>query len=174
MLLLVSSYGDTFAVNFPRGRKAEMKAERARRRSTLPMRSQQVAAADRVFDRIKTLTGELEALHADLHGQAKQRGDTAFDTRALTQFKGALDQLRRILWSYQDQSEVIQTRAELPRPHLDFANRADLLEVSHPQGTSPAHSGEPGSFFDRLNVVIDAYMQRNEAGSPAGRKRGKV
>jgi hypothetical protein len=139
------------------------------------MRSQEVAAADRVFDRIKTLTGELKALHADLHGQTQQhRGDAASDTQALTRFKGALDQLRRILWSYLDQPAELQARAEMPCRHQDFANRADLLEASYPQGNSDTPGGEPGSFFDRLNVVIDAYMQRNEAGSPAGRKRGKA
>lgn len=154
-----------------------MKAGTPRKRSPFPVRPQQAVAADRVFDRIRALTRELEALHTDLYGQAKQpSGNSASNTLALSQFKAALDRLREMLWSYLDQAGKIQARTSAPGCHPDLPNRTDLLQVSYPQAKSPlpASSAEPGSFFDRLNVVIDAYMKRNEAIAPATPKRDKL
>jgi len=166
---------DTFAVNSSGG--TDMKAGTPRKRSTFAVRPQPAVAADRVFDRIRALTSELEALHADLHGQAKQPGGgSPSNTLALSQFKAALDRLRKILWSYLDLAGTTQARTGVPCSHPDLRSRTDLLQVSYPQASSPlpASSAEPGSFFDRLNVVIDAYMKRNEASPPAGPKRGKL
>jgi hypothetical protein len=154
-----------------------MKAGTPRKRSTFPVRPQPAVGADRVFDRIRALTSELEALHADLHGQAEQPGGgSPSNTLALSQFKSALDRLREMLWSYLDQAGAVQARAGVPCRHPELQNRADLLHLSypHPNSPLPASSAEPGSFFDRLNVVIDAYMKRNEASPPAARKRDKI
>jgi hypothetical protein len=154
-----------------------MKAGTPRKRSTFAVQPQPTAEADCVFDRIRSLTGELEALHADLHRQAKQPlGDSPSNTLALSQFKAALDRLRKVLWSYLDQAGATQVHTGVPCRHPEPQNRADLLQVSYPQANSPlpASSAEPGSFFDRLNVVIDAYMKRNETNTPSGQKRGKL
>jgi hypothetical protein len=154
-----------------------MKAGTPRKRSTFAEQPQPAVGADRVLDRIRALTSELEALHADLHGHAKQPdGGSPSNTLALSQFKAALDRLRKMLWSYLDLAGTTQARSSVPCSHPDLRNRADLLQVSYPQANSPlsASNAEPGSFFDRLNIVIDAYMKRNEASPPAGPKRGKL
>lgn len=165
---------DTFAVNSSGGTETDMKAGTPRKRSTFPVRPQPAVGADRVFDRIRSLTSELEALHADLHGQANQpAGSSPSNTLALNQFKAALDRLRKMVWSYLDLASTTQARSGKPSAHPDLRNRTDLLQVSYPQAL-PVSSTEPGSFFDRLNIVIDAYMKRNEASAPAARKRDKL
>jgi len=165
---------DTFAVNSSGGTETDMKAGTPRKRSTFAVRPRPAVAADRVFDRIRALTSELEDLHADLHGQANQTGDgSPSNTLALSQFKVALDRLRKMLWSYLDLAGTTQARSGVPSSRSDLRNRTDLLQVSYPQAL-PVSSTEPGSFFDRLNIVIDAYMKRSEASAPAARKRDKL
>jgi hypothetical protein len=130
------------------------------------------------LDRIKMITGELETLRDDLHQQSRKPqsfkelaseagGGTPL---ALSQFKAALDRLRQILWFYLEQApegaEAADSRAlrsvrALPRGQYP------------PVGLPPATPSAPVSFFDRLDVVIDAYMKKNEATTPTVRKRAK-
>jgi len=148
------------------------------------MRSQEVAAADRVLDRIKTITGELESLRADIDRQIKNphsldklaRGAADESSVTLSQFKAALDQLRQILWSYLEQvseeADAVRCGDALALRGAPSLRRGQYPAVAVPRST-PSASG-PLSFFDRLDVVIDEYMKKNETSAPAIRKRVKT
>ena len=157
-----------------------MKAEsRKRRISPAPVRSQEVAVADGVLDRIRAITGELETLRADLHQQIRKpqslteltveaSGGTSL---ALSQFKAALDRLREVLWSYLEQApEGGQVAAE----DIRALRGAPAPFRGQYQAVALTPSSAPVSFFDRLDVVIDAYMKKNEPLTPPARKRTKT
>ena len=123
-----------------------------------------------ILDRIQTITRELAAIQAEMHSQisdpARTRESGFFAdngaTEALNHFKAELDQLRRILWFY------IEEAARTPRSRTDKEEQArrlehftGLLRALAPQATAPAMPVEQsGSFFERLNVVIDTYMEK--------------
>ncbi|HKR96297.1 MAG TPA: hypothetical protein VJW55_13075, partial [Candidatus Angelobacter sp.] len=74
-----------------------------------------------------------------------------------------LDQLRRILWFY------IEEAARKPRAGTDHEQQSrrlervtDLLHAISPAG-SPINTAESGSFFERLNCVIETYMDKKPA-----------
>ena len=158
-----------------------MKAEsRKRRISPAPVRTQEVAVADRVLDRIRTITGELETLRADLHQQIRKPQSltelaveaAGGSSLALSQFKAALDRLRQVLWSYLEQ---VPEGGEVAAAGDSRALRSapTLFRGQYPAvGLTP--SSAPVSFFDRLDVVIDAYMKKNEPLTPPERKRTKT
>src|SRR5215472_2828117 len=158
-----------------------MKAEsRTRRTSPSPVRPQEVAGADRVLDRIKIITGELETLRADLHQQIrKPQSLTEFAVEAaggpslaLSQFKAALDRLRQVLWSYLEQ--VPEGGAAVAAGDSRALRSAPTLFRGHYPAVGLTPSSAPVSFFDRLDVVIDAYMKKNETQPPPARKRKKT
>ena len=158
-----------------------MKAEsRKRRISPAPVRSQEVAVADGVLDRIRTITGELETLRADLHQQIrKPQSLTEFAVEAaggpslaLSQFKAALDRLRQVLWSYLEQ--VPEGGDEQVAEDIRALRGAPALFRGQYPAAGLTPSSAPVSFFDRLDVVIDAYMKKNETSTPPMRKRTKT
>ncbi|HMF89264.1 MAG TPA: hypothetical protein VKL40_01375 [Candidatus Angelobacter sp.] len=142
-------------------------------------------AVGRVLEGIKHITGELEDLQAEIYSRMGGPGEMLQSLsprereaaeRTLSDFKLALDQLRYVLWLSLE-PRARQTRQartnELPVP----------AEDSKPQHTSSGKvvaprvesSAEPtsASFFDRLDVVIEAYMSKNKPPDSASRKRGK-
>jgi predicted Ser/Thr protein kinase len=142
------------------------------------MRVDEATAANGVLDRIKMVTGDLETLSADIHREINELrlfADISTGKRAtatsLTEFKATLDQLRKVLWSYLEQTdpgEAISTSKmqALRGSSGILASRYPL--VDEPPATAPV------SFFDRLDVVIDAYMKKSEGSiPPVARKRGK-
>src|SRR5262249_7654317 len=137
-----------------------MKAHsRSKGRSAAPRRPQDASKADQILNRIKAVTGELEALQSDILHQINQgTGRNAPDKdddsrpRLLGEFKITLDRLRKVLWSYLEQAQPAgDTKQQAPAP---------LRQEIYPQSTlADTPSVPPGSFFDRLDVVIDAYMK---------------
>jgi len=129
------------------------------------------------LDRIKIITGELETLRADLHQQIRKpqsltefAGEAAEGTPlALSQFKAALDRLRLVLWSYLEQVPE-DGEAAAAGDSRALRSSPTLFRGQYPP---PTPSSAPVSFFDRLDVVIDAYMKKNETQTPAARKRTK-
>jgi hypothetical protein len=131
------------------------------------------------LDRIRTITGELETLRADLHHQIRKPQSltelaveaAGGPSLALSQFKAALDRLRQVLWSYLEQA---------PEGGQDAAGDSRALRGAPAlfRGQYPTvaltPSSAPVSFFDRLDVVIDAYMKKNEPLTPPARKRTKT
>jgi len=123
-----------------------------------------------VLRRIQTITKELEAIQGEIFEHltepalARDGGLFAHPEAAgaLNLFKAELDQLRRILWFY------IEEAAGRPRNSVDQEQNARrlehftaLLRALAPQTTPTGVGGEQsGSFFERLNVVIDTYMEK--------------
>src|SRR5262249_36486180 len=154
-----------------------MKAHsRSKGRPKLSRRSQETSNADRILNRIKAVTGELEDLQTEIYHQvnpcAGQTPSAVNSSRArlLGEFKLTLDRLRQVLWFYLEQV-TSQSSAGVKAKSLEPAPRRTL----YPQSPPTDGAGMPtGSFFDRLDVVIDAYMKnaatRQEASS---RKRAK-
>jgi len=125
---------------------------------------------DAVLERIQTFTRDLEAIQAEMHTQfagsaALKKGAFLEDTAAvqvLCQLKAELDQMRRILWFY------IEQATQKPAANMDHeqARRLErvtgLLSALSPQPGIASGGEQSGSFFERLNVVIDTYMQEKK------------
>ncbi|HEX4605037.1 MAG TPA: hypothetical protein VH724_13645 [Candidatus Angelobacter sp.] len=148
------------------------------RRSLLNSWPQQPQIKNAVLRRIKNITGELEAIQTEMHGTltgpASDNASARFfedatAVQVLNDFKGELDQVRRLLWFY------IQEAAGKPLPALDSEQQAkhlqrvnELLRALAPKPSAPAtvESRPSGSFFERLDVVIDTYMQEKKPVAP--------
>jgi hypothetical protein len=123
-----------------------------------------------VLGRVQAIIRELEAIQSEMHSQltepAGSKKSRFFEDSAavqvLSRFKAELDQLRRILWFY------IEEAAQKPPAGMDQEQTRRLERVTgllralspHPNVT-PAGE-QSGSFFERLNVVIDNYMQEKK------------
>jgi len=123
-----------------------------------------------VLGRIQAITRELEAIQNEMHSQltepaGNKKGRFFEDSAAvqvLSSFKAELDQLRRILWFY------IEEAAQKPPAGMDQEQARRLERVTgllralspHPNVTPTGE--QSGSFFERLNVVIDNYMQEKK------------
>lgn len=143
-------------------------------------------AAGRVLESIKNITCELEELQAEIYnrmggpaemleGFSLRERDAA--GRALSDFRLALDQLRYVLWlSFEPKSrgalETGDTRAKDPQAQGDSRPHAPgEVRLSPPRGKSSGEAPTSASFFDRLDVVIEAYMGKDTAAQAASKKR---
>jgi hypothetical protein len=117
--------------------------------------------------RILTITRELENIQVELTGPAAgQAGNFLADAQAvqaLNSLKAELDQLRRILWFY------LEEAAAKPGSN-DNAKSSLRLEPGTPaqrklafQSNGHSAAAEPAWFFDRLDLVIESYMQKKPA-----------
>jgi len=128
-----------------------------------------------VLYRIQAITRELGAIQAELHshltepaaaGTGKLLGESDA-ALVLNNFKVELDQLRRILWFYCEEAAGKSAVAGVDKEQqVQRVQRVtELLRALSPPPATPA--GEPageesGSFFERLNLVIDNYMQEKK------------
>lgn len=142
------------------------------------MRVDETAAANGVLDRVKMVTDDLEALSADIHREINElRSSTDISTgesataTALTEFKATLDQLRNVLWLYLEQADPGE---DVFRSKMQALRGSSGLLASRYSPVDGPPATAPVSFFDRLDVVIDAYMKKSEGSvPPVARKRGK-
>ena len=126
--------------------------------------------------RIKNITGEIHSIQAEMHGQLNEPAsenklarffEDENAVQALNDFKAELDQLRRILWFYIEQASA-QPAAAMNKEQQDkrLQRVNELLRALAPRQQAPAIAGEtiqPSvSFFERLDVVIDTYMQEKK------------
>lgn len=126
---------------------------------------------DTVLKKIQAITCELGALQSEMHAELADPGQGKTSTffedgtavEALNLFKAELDQLRRILWFY------IEEAARRPRAGTNHEQQSrrlehvtDLLHAISP-AVSPGNAAESGSFFERLNCVIETYMDKKPA-----------
>jgi len=148
-----------------------MKSTATKRSSPLVLWQQQPQAKHGVLRRMKGVTAELESLQAVMHGYLAniegeyKKGPFFEDADAmqvLNHFKAELDQLRRILWFYAEET------TGSPGQDLDQEQKArrlqritELLGALAPQPVASAQGTghESGSFFERLNQVIDVHMR---------------
>jgi hypothetical protein len=139
--------------------------------SPLASWQQQPQAKHGVLHLMKGITAELESLQAVMHGyltnaEGEYKKGLFFEDadamQVLNNFKAELDQLRRILWFYVEETTV--------NPDLDLdqeqKNRrlqriTELLGALAPQPVVSAQGTghDSGSFFERLNHVIDVHMR---------------
>jgi hypothetical protein len=181
-MMAVLRYGDNLrllSTPFVLGKKA-MKAASKGKRPAASLELQE-EAADRVLSRIKLITSELEALREDIRSEIKEpqslnqpSSQENGTDMAFAQFKAALDRLRAVLWSYLEQ--VPDLGGASAWRNAQPLRSAATISGGYPPITLPqADSGPtPVSFFDRLDVVIDAYMKKSDSGmAPTPRKRGK-
>jgi hypothetical protein len=155
--------------------RAAMKSHIRTKGPTFPARLRGPRAAGRVLDSIKNITSELEDLQADIYSrmggpiemlEGFSRRERESAERALSDFKLALDQLRYVLWL-----SLEPRRGELPEK--ETAARTETPARLAPPEEPSAEAPTSASFFDRLDVVIEAYMNKNAASGSATRKRLK-
>jgi hypothetical protein len=127
-----------------------------------------------LLERLNTMTSELELIQNELcglmgasDGTPKKRGSLPETAGAdVMRFKAAVDQLRRTLWFYCDEEaqELLHARGPSVSHSLtpQVQPGTSAAEVAIDQGG--------GSFFDRLNLVIDGYIQSNGSISRSTRK----
>jgi len=123
-----------------------------------------------ILERIQAITRELGVIQAEMHSHlnASPGGKTsrfledgaAFE--ALNLFKAELDQLRRILWFYVEEAAK-KPAADQGEQDRRMERVTGMLRALTPQ-TNPAEpaGAQSGSFFERLNVVIDTYLEEKK------------
>jgi hypothetical protein len=126
---------------------------------------------DAVLKRIQTITRELGILQTEMHGELAQpaRGKTnkffedGAAIEALNVFKAELDQLRRILWFYiEEAARKPGSTTEQEQQSRRLERVTDLVRAISPAASDSRATVEYGSFFERLNSVIDAYIQEKK------------
>jgi len=135
----------------------------------------QPQAKNALLNRIHNVTAEIHSIQAEMHGEITQPSsdnrlarffEDSNTVQVLNDFKAELDQLRRILWFYIEQASAKSTGLsdiEQQNKRLERVNEL-LRTLAPPPATSPI-AGEaikPASFFERLDVVMDTYMQEKK------------
>jgi hypothetical protein len=154
-----------------------MKPIGSTRRTALNSWQHQSHPKHTVLQKIRNITGALEAVQTELHSELtaaagrdklSQLFADASAVQALNDCKAELDQLRRILWFY------IEEATGKPAAGLDQEQQAmrqqhvmELLRVLAPKPAAGAEAKPAVSFFERLDVVIDNYMQEKKPVAPA-------
>jgi hypothetical protein len=127
---------------------------------------------DAVLKRIQTITKELGTLQTEMHGELAEpdRGkinkffEDGAAIEALNLFKAELDQLRRILWFYiEEAARKPGSATEQEQQSRRLERVTDLVRAISPKTSEPSNAVESGSFFERLNSVIDTYMQEKKS-----------
>jgi hypothetical protein len=143
------------------------------------------ARADHVLQRIKIITRELENIQAEIYGRVSE-GDPAespglvdetASTQVLGQFRATLDQVRNMLWLCTEAAGEGATKTRGVQRDRQLAQATVLLRAlarsgagtssSAPASSSSSSSSSmressgpgPVSFFDRLDRVIDNYVE---------------
>ena len=140
-----------------------------------------------LLHRIKNTTHEIHAIQKEMHGKLTESStgsklpnffEDASAVQVLNDFKAELDQLRRVLWFYiEEATGKIEAGAD-PDQHDKRLQRVnELLRTLTPMtsGEVAAHENKRSiSFFERLDVVIDTYMQEKKPVAPAQAKAAKA
>ena len=157
-----------------------MTSSRGKKGSSSPPFQRELPSPEHVVERIRTITGELDALQAEIYGQIadpEELLDRRFSLQqagaaaVLVDFKAALDQLRSILWFCESGSSASPSGNARADRERELARANELLRALSPPGFT-ASPTESGSFFERLDRVIDNYMQEGESSQRrAGRSK---
>jgi len=147
--------------------------------------SQDLVSQDRVLRQIKNITGEIETLQREIYdrmrepqaaAQKRTPAEDAAAARIVAEFKVALDRLRHVLWSYIEQvADKAKTsfRWEQLRPDLARLSKPDRARMPQSNPQSSPEPEAPGSFFERLDLVIDTYMKATPPLQSNTKKRAK-
>lgn len=133
-----------------------------------------------LLDQVKRLTRELQGLQSELFRELSEK-DGMFGSQSnpynatvdLSALKTAADDIRRVLWLCLESASASEQPAESTRDHEQPPRQTYQAGRWLTQQTEPeATIVEPGSFFERLNLVIEGYMQ-NRGISPGHKRRMK-
>lgn len=134
--------------------------------SKIPAWREPTEKAERILNQAKKLTRELHELQAELYGELAEEDGSRRRQSALgavpacddlIDLKTAADQLRRVLWFYvQDPSGGDSSQ---PNAGPEIKEGLVLQEPFTQAGVSNPETAASSSFFERLNLVIDGYMQ---------------
>jgi hypothetical protein len=139
-----------------------------------------------LLHQIKNTTREIHAIQEEMHSKLTESNTGArlpkfFEdesaVQVLNDFKVELDQLRRILWFYIEEATGSLAARDADQHDKRLQRVNELLLTLTPKGPgSPAaeQSQRPISFFERLDVVIDTYMQEKKPVAPAQAKAAKA
>src|SRR5689334_426421 len=121
---------------------------------------------DSIVNRVRKLTRELHEIQNELYRELSEEDGSRREQSPLRQapahddlkaFQAAADQLRRVLWFYLDLESQGQAHDTTQNDSASCEKRPqqsrDELAMSE---QTRMHTG---SFFERLNLVIDGYMQ---------------
>jgi hypothetical protein len=133
-----------------------------------------LSPAQHVLERIKTLTAELQAVQADIQDQASEPAEMLArrmvlehqeSAQVLEEFRATLDQIRSVLWVYTPEAGLDPVhRHRRQRFGRGEAGLRTLPSDSRAENAAMrSQTRDAVSFFDRLDRVIDNYMQ---AGGP--------
>ena len=105
------------------------------------------APAESVRQKIRSLTSQIEQVQQEICTELALENSSSQRIRIdasddLKHLRAALDQLRRVLWFYFEEITIAETAEHLV-----------------PQAIARTEIEPPPSFFDRLNLVIEGYMQ---------------
>lgn len=129
-----------------------------------------------MLQRIRVITEELQAIHAEIadHLDPKTQGTQSpmFDEvdamDFLTDFKGAIDEVRSALWLYiEELSKQPTENLTVKTTHLRRATEM-LCALSQHQASNSTSLRAEGSFFDQLEMVMDAHANDYLPGSKTG------
>jgi vacuolar-type H+-ATPase subunit I/STV1 len=137
--------------------------------------------------RIKNITAEIHSIQAEMHNELNEPANENklakfFEdenaVQSLNDFKAELDQLRRILWFYIEQASA-QPSAGMNKEQQDTRLQRvnELLRTLAPaaKSTIAGETIQPSvSFFERLDVVIDTYMQEKKPVAQVKAKTAKA
>ena len=140
-----------------------------------------------LLHQIKNTTHEIHAIQKAMQGKLAEpntgnRLSKFFEDEAAVQvlndFKAELDQLRRILWFYIEEATGNLAAGADPDQHDKQLQRVNellrTLALKSPGGAAEDENKRPISFFERLDVVIDTYMQEKKPVAPAQAKATKA
>ncbi len=118
-----------------------------------------------LVQQLRELTGELTAVHSELYWLAMKAQDASgkdnpadLNVTLLTELKGAVDNMRLMLWKYIETASEVQP--EQVRDGLDaqrLRRVTEFLQVLRDR-LSPNPDDGPVSFIERINKAVDERL----------------
>lgn len=127
----------------------------------------QSSRPENLADKVQRVTRDLHTLQDEVYASlANETGGPGGDFASLaacceemTACKAAVDLLRQALWLYLDAARESSMRSVAGPDFSDHQQTTNQNTETSPQ--FPANLVDSGSFFDRLNLVIEGYIQMN-------------
>lgn len=151
--------------------------------STLAAHGKEFVSQDRILQQIQAITREIEGLQTEIYGRVQPMATGAWkkrsaaanpaEARVLAQFKVSLDRLRHVLWFYIEQLASRSGHIHLQSDPVATEHRSQTDREQSPSTERESAGPPPGSFFDRLDMVIDSYVKLRPSAANL-RKRPKT
>ena len=120
------------------------------------------ADVDGLVNHLKEMTTELTALHDDLYWLAMQAQDASgkhspaqLKVDLLTELKGAVDNMRLMLWKYIETASLIDPQAVQDGLEAQRMRRVtEFLKLLRDR-LGKSHDQQPLSFIERINAKLE-------------------